>query len=88
MTPIISSACLTLEATWFYLQSQDEAAPGLAPLPGASLLPEHSQVCRCLGNGLWVLNRGAGCHVCPGVGRKGWLDPWDIVQRFFREGYR
>lgn len=29
MTPF-SSACLTLEATWFYLQSQDEAAPGLS----------------------------------------------------------
>ena len=43
---------------------------GSASLPAAGLTPGHSQVCRSLGGGLWVLNRGAGWGVCAGVGRE------------------
>ena len=74
---------------WFCLQSQGWGSPWARFTAWSqSLTPEHSQVFRCLGSWLWVLNRGAGWDVCPGVGREGSLDPWDIAQWFFREGYR
>ena len=90
MNLFISSACLTLEVTCgFISRVKDEVAHGLCFTAWSkSLTPEYSQMCRCLGSWLWVLNHGAGWGVCPGVGKEGWLDPWDIVQWFFREGYR